>query len=244
MDLELLRVRLCKICVSLTHPAYWSALIHGVAPAIEHRAVLRSLDVDGIIDVGANRGQFSLACRFALPGIPIIAFEPIPAEAATYRKVHGRIPHITLVESALGETTGRATLHLSKSADSSSLLPIGRRQTELYQNTAEVGTIDVPVQRLDELSAHWPQSKRQLLKLDVQGFELNVLRGAVGVLPRCAYVYAECSEVALYEGQALRAEVESFLGEQGFRPLGRFNCQWHGGQLIQADFLYINQLFR
>ena len=244
MDLELLRVRLYKICVSLTHPAYWSALIHGVAPAIEHRAVLRSLDVDGIIDVGANRGQFSLACRFALPGIPIIAFEPIPAEAATYRKVHGRIPYITLVESALGETTGRATLHLSKSADSSSLLPIGRRQTELYQNTAEVGTIEVPVQRLDELSAHWPQSKRQLLKLDVQGFELNVLRGAVGVLPRCAYVYAECSEVALYEGQALRAEVESFLGEQGFRPLGRFNCQWHGDQLIQADFLYINQLFR
>lgn len=241
MDLDLLKIRLRKLCVSLTQKTNWKALAHGVAPAIEHSAVLRSLKVDGIIDVGANRGQFSLACRLALPGIPIIAFEPIPAEAATYRKVHGRIPNITLVESALGEATGRATLHLSKSADSSSLLPIGRRQTELYQNTAEVGTIEVPVHRLDDMAAHWPQRTRQLLKLDVQGFELNVLRGAVGMLPRCAYVYAECSEVALYEGQALRTEVEAFLGEQGFKPLGRFNCQWYGGQLIQADFLYINQ---
>jgi FkbM family methyltransferase len=174
----------------------------------------------------------------ALTGVPLVAFEPIPTEAATFRKVHNKIPNVTLIESALGETAGTATLHLSKSADSSSLLPIGLRQTELHQNTAEVGTIEVPVYRLDDLEVHWRQKKRLLLKLDVQGFELSVLKGSLVALKHCAYVYAECSEVPLYDGQALRPEVEAFLEGQGFTIQSRQNEQWDQGELIQADYLF------
>jgi FkbM family methyltransferase len=200
--------------------------------------MLASVKVDGVIDVGANRGQFTLACRLALPSVPVVAFEPIAAEAALFRKVHGHLPQVRLIESALGENKGAATLHLSKSADSSSLLPIGKMQIELFENTAEIGTITVPVQRLDDLSEHWAGRTRQLLKLDVQGFELNVLRGAVETLKSCAYVYAECSEVALYDGQALRGQVEAFLKEQGFAVQGRYNEHVSDGQLIQADYLF------
>lgn len=239
---DLFRLRLSKLWVSLTRPSYWGALVVGVAPAVEHRNVLRSLNVDGVIDVGANRGQFSLACRFALPGVPVVAFEPIPKEAETFRKVHGAQHEVTLIESALGETKGAATLHLSKSADSSSLLPIGKKQTELFKNTAEVGTITVPVSRLDDFAGSWVGRSRQLLKLDVQGYELNVLRGATETLKTCAYVYAECSEVALYDGQALRAEVEVFLGTQGFAAQGRYNEQVNNGQLIQADYLFARRV--
>lgn len=235
---DLLRLRLTKLWVSLTRPSYWGALVVGVAPAVEHRNVLRSLKVDGVIDVGANRGQFSLACRFALPGVPVVAFEPIPNEADTFRKVHGARREVHLIESALGEINGAATLHLSKSADSSSLLPIGKKQTELFENTVEVGTITVPVHRLDDFADCWTGRRRQLLKLDVQGYELNVLRGATETLKSCAYVYAECSEVALYDGQALRTEVEAFLGSHGFNIQGRYNEQLDKGQLIQADYLF------
>jgi hypothetical protein len=79
---DLFKLRLAKLWTSLTRPAYWSALFAGVAPAVEHREVLLSLTIDGILDVGANRGQFTLACRFAQPGVPVVAFEPIPGEAA------------------------------------------------------------------------------------------------------------------------------------------------------------------
>lgn len=130
---------------------------------------------------------------------------------------------------------------MSKSADSSSLLPIGRRQTELHKNTAEIGTIEVAVHRLDEFDFHWSQSKRLLLKLDVQGFELNVLKGSVDALKHCAYVYAECSEVPLYDGQALRPEVEAFLKDQGFILQSRHNEQWDSGSLIQADYLFCRE---
>lgn len=236
--IDLLKLRLGKLWVSLSRPSYWSALSAGVAPAVEHRSVLISINVDGVIDAGANRGQFALACRFTLPGVPVVAFEPIPAEAAIFHKVHGHLSQVRLIESALGESKGAATLHLSESADSSSLLPIGRRQTELFEHTREIGTLTVPVHRLDDFAQCWAGRNRQLLKLDVQGYELNVLRGAVETLKSCAFVYAECSEVALYDGQALRGEVEAFLQANGFRLQGRFNEQMSRGQLIQADYLF------
>jgi len=222
----------------MTHASCWRGLRIGVAPTVEHLPVLRSLKVDGIIDVGANRGQFTLACRLAKPGVAVVAFEPIPDEASTFRRVHSQASGVTLIESALGESTGTATLHLSKSADSSSLLPIGQRQTECFRDTAEVGTIQVTVNRLDDLANHWHGRSSQLLKLDVQGYELNVLRGAVQTLGACKFVYAECSEVELYEGQALKHEVSDFLKSKGFVEKGMFNPEYQQSKLIQADYLF------
>ncbi len=233
------KTRIQKLFLSLTQPSCWHALRLGVAPSIEHIPVLKTLNVDGIIDVGANRGQFSLACRLALPQIPIVAFEPIPGEAKTYRSVHGKCHHVELLETALGDAPGQATLHLSHSADSSSLLAIGQRQTELFPGTQEVDSITVSVKRLDDLQEHWRGRDRQLLKLDVQGFELNVLRGAGETLKNCQYVYAECSDVVLYEGQALRPEVTAFLADHGFRESASYNATYADGQLIQADYLYV-----
>lgn len=230
--------RVKKLITSLFRPSCWKALRYGVAPTIEHIPLLKTLEVDGILDVGGNRGQFSLACQLARLGIPIVAFEPIPTEAETFRKVHASNKNIVLIESALGETSGEATLHLSNSADSSSLLPIGKRQTELFPSTAEVGTLTVAVKRLDDCAELWKGRTSQLLKIDVQGFELSVLKGAISCLKDCKYVYAECSEMALYDGQALRGEVSEFLKIHGFTEQGRYNPQFTNGELVQADYLF------
>ncbi|WP_168564669.1 FkbM family methyltransferase [Crateriforma spongiae] len=234
-----LLMRLRKLAKSVFCPACWHALALGVTPTIEHIPLIEVLDVDGIIDVGGNRGQFSLACQLAKKDIPIVAFEPIPSEAETFRKVHGANEDIVLIESALGETAGEATLHLSNRADSSSLLPIGKRQTELFPKTVEVGTITVSVKRLDDCAELWKGRTSQLLKIDVQGFELSVLKGASDSLKNCKYVYVECSEVALYDGQALRSEVSEFLKTHNFSEQGRYNPQFSNGELVQADYLYV-----
>jgi FkbM family methyltransferase len=236
---NLLCLRLEKLWICLTKPIYWRPLLIGVAPAVEHRKVLALLRPDGVLDVGANRGQFSLACRLAYLGVPVCAFEPIPKEAILFRRVHSRIPYITLIETALGETPGKAILHLSRSADSSSLLPIGNKQRALFSHTEEVGTISVPVHRLDDFSSQWAGRSRQLLKIDVQGFELSVLHGAIETLKTCAYVYVECSEISLYDGQALRVDVQSFLEGLGYVCHGRYNDYRDGGLLVQADYLFV-----
>lgn len=238
-DLSLLSVRLLKLWTCLSTPICWRPFLCGVAPAVEHRKVLRALRPDGVLDVGANRGQFSLVCQLAFSRISIFAFEPIQKEAAIFRRVHGRNPFVSLIETALGDIPGKASLHLSKSADSSSLLPIGNIQKELFPDTEEIGTITVNVHRLDDFCSRWAGRSRQLLKIDVQGFELNVLLGASKTLQSCAYVYVECSEAPLYVGQALRIDVQTYLEDHGFICIGRYNESWSRGNLVQADYLFV-----
>ncbi len=235
---SLLQLRLQKLWFSASHPRCWRALRRGVAPALEHRQVLQAIECDRLLDVGANRGQFSLMLRLLQPHVPIHAYEPQPGEAAVYRSVFHGAADVQLHETALGDQPGTAELHLSGRRDSSSLLPIGELQATLFAGTAEVGTLGVPVATLDSLESHWRESSRAMLKLDVQGFELSVLRGARAALKRCAYVYAECSDVPLYTGQALYPEVADFLASAGFKPVRRHNEQWAEGRLVQADYLF------
>jgi len=176
--------------------------------------------------------------RMLRPGLLVHAYEPLPTEAAVFRAVHGGRSEVNLHELALGDGTGTVDLHVSARADSSSLLPISRQQTQLFPKTKEIGTQPVQLATLDSLSLHWLGANKALLKLDVQGFELNVLRGAVASLKHCAYDYVECSEIVLYEGQALRSEVETFLSSQKFEVRGCFNEQWHKGRVVQADWLF------
>lgn len=238
MFLKRQTTRVRKLIFALTHPVCWRPLRLGVAPSIEHHEVLKSVSAEGIIDVGANRGQFSLECRVWKPDVPIVAFEPIPAMARVYRQVHGGCSHVELIESALGEANGTAELHVSREADSSSILPIGERQAALFPNTHEIGTLSVSVNRLDDYGERWQGRKDLLLKIDVQGFELSVLRGAVETLKKCRYVYVECSEVELYDGQALRSDVSQFLRDSGFVENGVFNQHFYQTKLIQADYLF------
>ncbi len=236
IHLWLLRLR--KVLFCLCRPSCWRALFSGVAPSIEHRDVLAGLRCDLLIDVGANRGQFSLMARLLDAGITVHAFEPLPSEAGVYRKLLGGREGIHLHEHALGDKESLTILHVSGHADSSSLLPIGALQRQLFPATAQVAQCEVKVLTLDSLPSCWQNAGRALLKLDVQGYELNVLRGATQALKHCAYVYAECSHVPLYDGQALYPEVEAFLRQQGFETKMRLNEQHLGDTLVQADYLF------
>ena len=237
---RILKLRLYKLWSCLTTPFCWQPLLKGVAPAVEHRYVLKSLHPDLIIDVGANRGQFSLVSRMLFPFVPIYAFEPIPFEASVFKSVHVLASHVHLFCCAIGHYSGHATLHLSASSDSSSLLPIGKVQTRLFPNTSEVGTLNVPITRLDEYFNLWCNNTALLLKIDVQGFELNVLRGSLRTLSLCAYVYVECSDIALYKGQSLQSDVHSFLLAHGFFLSCITNKHIVAGSLVQADYLYVS----
>ena len=199
---------------------------------------MERVDCDLLLDVGANRGQFSLMARHVRPGLPICAYEPLTEEAEIFRRCLRGEAGVSLHCVALGETAGLAPMHISRRADSSSMLPIGRRQTEIFPDTEEVATRAVPVVPLDERAADWQAARRALLKIDVQGFELAVLRGARAALTHCQYVYVECSDVPLYVGQALFPEIADYLSTAGFRLLSRENESFANGVPVQADALF------
>ena len=171
--------RLVKLLRLLGDPVFRRGLRFGVGAAIEHRAVVSPMALETVVDVGANAGQFSLLARALHPRARIVAFEPLARAAARYRRVFARDPGTMLHETAVAPRPGAATLHLSASPDSSSLLPITQRQSALFPGTEAVGTVQVEAGPLDAFVTRADLAPPALLKIDVQGFELEVLRASL-----------------------------------------------------------------
>ena len=188
-----------KLAAILKSPYYRTRLLrHRVAAGVEHARVLSGLDCRTVVDIGANRGQFALVARRCLPQARVISFEPLPAAAAKFRAVFSGDDRVTLHEVAIGPAPGNATIHISRRDDSSSLLPITSTQAALFPGTEEAATATVRVAPLREFVSSEDIQPPAFLKLDVQGYELEALRGCEDLLDRFAYVYAECSFVELY----------------------------------------------
>jgi FkbM family methyltransferase len=234
-------VRLRKLAALASDGFYLGRFLrHGVAPAIEHASLLRQLSFDFVVDVGASRGQFSLVCRRVNPAAKIVGFEPLPEPARIYRTLFADDPNVRLCETALGAASGKMTMHISARDDSSSLLPIASAQTENYPGSGEVGTREVAVTTLGEAISHQEMGHHNMLKIDVQGYELEVLKSADALLPYFEFIYVECSYVPLYEGQPMAEDVIAFLAARGFVLSSSHNLSFVTGtdRPLQADLLF------
>ena len=130
-------------------------------------------------------------------------------------------------------------MHVTAEDDSSSLLPVTELQQSLSSGTREVAAATVAVELLSDRLREDDLKSPALLKIDVQGYELEVLHGCASLLPRFSYVYIECSFKELYAGQALAAEVIDHLYGRGFELRGVYNVQYDPqGCALQADFFF------
>jgi FkbM family methyltransferase len=225
-----------KCAVALHSPLGRRALRYGVVPTIEHRRIVRFVSPASVIDVGANRGQFTLTVLDEVPAAHVIAFEPGSEAASTFRRVVGE--RAVLHEVALGSSPGTASLHVSHADDSSSLLPIGEAQVRYFPGTEERTVVTIDVRLLDDTVDASTLARPILLKLDVQGAEVDVLRGATRSLRSIDWVYAEVSFVSMYDGQALASDVADILRDHGFVMAGVANVVSAGDTCLQADVLF------
>lgn len=214
-----------------------AALRHGVAAATEHLSVIRHTAAATLIDIGANKGQFSLAFRALRPRGRIIAFEPLPDAAAKFQALFGGDGAVTLHRTAISDREGTAEFHVADRADSSSLLKPGAGQSQAF-GVSGAATIRVDVRRLSSCLDVAELARPVLMKIDVQGAELGVLQGCDD-LERVDFVYVELSYVELYEGQPLFDTVASYLNRRGFTLAGVFNqANTAAFGPTQADFLF------
>lgn len=217
-----------------------AALRYRVAAAVEHLEAIALVKPATVIDVGANKGQFSVAVRALIPDAHIVAFEPLDEAANVYERLFARDGRAKLHRCAIAATVGEAAFHVTDRADSSSLLEPGAGQHEAFGIDRE-RTISVPVARLDDIVDLTALKRPIMLKIDVQGAELDVLRGCA-FLDAIDFVYVELSFVELYEGQPLALEVASHLARSGQRLAGVFNqIATASFGPTQADFLFKRQ---
>jgi FkbM family methyltransferase len=241
MNVALFFRRLKKLSHAIQSKRSISALIiNRVLADSEHRQVLTP-SLATIVDVGANRGQFSLAARIWSPKASVIAFEPLEKASLTFRDVFRGDTRVTLHQAAIGPQTCETIIHVSAADDSSSLLPISYQQERLFPGTKEIGIENIKIGPLWNFIVPDEIISPAMLKIDVQGYELQALKGCEKLIHRFSYVYAECSFIELYTGQALANKVISWLSERHFGLSGIHNIIYdHNGKSVQADFLFEN----
>lgn len=234
--------RAIKFTRLLTFTAGRHGLRYGVGAAIEHRQALAGIHVATIVDVGANKGQFALLAAELFPDATIYCFEPLEEPAARLRKMLGT--GVKLFETAIGGSESQGIINVSRRDDSSSLLPIAK-QSEIFPGTELREKRVISVAPLTKYLSLEKLNQPALLKIDVQGYELEVLKGCDPLLFRFGYIYLECSFIELYQRQALAGEVIVHLIDRNFWLSGVYNqvldCN---GRPVQADFLFTNAQYK
>jgi FkbM family methyltransferase len=232
-------LRLLKLSQIIPDPFLFSSLLKGAAAGMEHKSVLQNLKCDYVVDVGANRGQFALIARKMFPKAKIHSFEPLEEPAQIFKKVLGNDSGVTLHPYAIGREKMTTVIHVTRNDDSSSILSITQTQSSMFPGATEMETRQVTVLPLSQVLDAESIPPAALLKIDVQGFELEVLKGCSDILGKFSHLYIECSFVELYKDQALAHQIISWLEQRGFILSGIHNLYYEkNGSAIQGDFLF------
>lgn len=227
--------RLRKVAALLRSRRFRRGLRHGVAAAIEHRH-LAALAARTVIDVGAHRGQFSLLALELFPAARVFAFEPLAGPRAHCCAALAGEARLTVVPAALGRHAAERPMFVAACDDCSSLLPPAPETLHLMPQACQTDVETVRVLRLEDVITPDQLVRPALLKIDVQGFEGEVLEGVGQLLEHLDAVYLEASFRELYFSQPLAGELIAYLAERGFALDGVYNPLCDAtGRALQAD---------
>lgn len=209
--------------------------------------LLQDMQVDLVIDVGANEGQFGRRLRAGGYAGRIVSFEPVAAVAERLRQRTADDPKWDVHQLALGEEDVSASIHVATSASASkinSLLPASDFGARWSPGLRETEEQQVEVRRLDGLWDHiagGPTAPRVFLKMDTQGFDLPAFRGANGVLDQIVAMQSEVAFIPLYDGMPRISEQLAVYEEAGFETSGIFPVSRHAPtrRLLEADLVMV-----
>lgn len=119
-------------------------------------------------------------------------------------------------------------------------MPNSKKQTEIFPGTEEIKAESITIEPLSKKINVSMLETPTLMKIDVQGFELEVLKGSVELFDNIDYILIEVSFVQLYTGQALANEIVEFLLKHNYNLIGLYNMTYNNGIAIQADFFFKN----
>lgn len=206
-------------------------------------AILSHVPFLQILDVGANEGQFASYALQLWPSARIDSFEPLPQVYEKLCSTHGQKPNFYAHRSALGRENRQAMILSNEFSPSSSLLSLAPMHRNEYPNATNTTPIEIDVERLDDWAVNQGGLQQPLLiKIDVQGFEDQVIDGGVSTIAMAQWVAIEVSFHEMYAGQPLFDDIYKQLASLGFSYRGNVQqfLNKNGDRVLFADALFEN----
>lgn len=198
-------------------------------------------EVSVALDVGAAAGDYATQLRQSGFSGRIVSVEPLSTAFAALAVRTAADPLWQPVHAALGSVPGVGSLRVSALPMSSSLLPMTDRHVVAAPGSSQMANEEVRVDTLDALCDRLSiAGERLFMKLDVQGYELDVIRGGTATAPSIRVLESELSFATLYDGQALFEDMLRELGVLGFSlvALEPAFIDAQTGELLQVNGLF------
>jgi FkbM family methyltransferase len=192
------------------------------------------------VDIGAHIGR--TVERVADECVnDIVAFEPTPQSRSKLQQRFSSHSRVIIDARAVSDHAGRLDLHLNSNEQTNSLLENAPGNLRSFPaDVAHLSTTPVDTITLDEWRNTVASDRQMFLKLDVQGAELKVLRGAAETLGKTLGVYAECPLAPMYEDQGDFWQIHEFLSNEGFQLHEIYPCfKDPTGRACQTDALWL-----
>jgi FkbM family methyltransferase len=175
-----------------------------------------------VFDVGANVGQSIVDFKALLPSSVLHSFEPGPEAFRQLEATTLGLENVRLVNVAVGSVPGTQTLIENSDSDMSSFL---RPAKAAWAPRSIVRETEVTVTTLDDYCRDAHVNRIDLLKIDTQGYELEVLRGATRLMAdkHIGLIFLEVTFADLYEGLPPFDVLYRFLLDHGFRLVALYN---------------------
>jgi FkbM family methyltransferase len=200
--------------------------------------------IDLIIDAGANIGQYATGLRKHGYTKHLFSFEPLINAFDQLKTKSAKDNKWEVFNLGVGSSSGQLNINVSENLVSSSFLPVTEASTEAAPKSRFSSTQTVNVVRLDEFLIDRVSGFENIfLKIDVQGFELEVLKGAEALLSKVKVIQLEMSFVPMYKDGPLFADVLSTLDKLGFEIytiIPEFRNET-SGRMLQADGIFIRK---
>jgi FkbM family methyltransferase len=202
--------------------------------------------IDILLDVGANIGQYALSTREMGFRNKIVSFEPLPeAHKILVENSKNDGNWIVHERCAVGSAIGETEINISKNSQSSSLLPMLPAHSIAAPDSIYIGKKTTKVITIDSIYDEYRgnTNERTFLKIDTQGFEKQVLDGAKNSIKHIKAVQLELSIIPLYETQCLYEYFFQYFKNHafvlwslipGFTDPGT-------GQMLQFDAIFVRQ---
>ena len=179
------------------------------------------------LDIGANVGVWVDIIRTVYPNLPILSIEANPN---CEQQLSLKNPNYLI--TLLGSNTKNQTFHINSDDPLCTGASVYKENTDYYKNP---NTIILPTQTLNDIGGVY-----DLIKIDVQGAELDILKGGMGVITECKFLQCELPVMDYNKNGAKIGDIISFLQPYGFELYDIFEMNYYNEQLNQLDGIFIN----